>query len=53
MKAGELIKSLKKNGWELVRVTGSHHTFKHPGFRDHVTVPVHGGDLKKVSNARS
>lgn len=27
-KAKELIKLLKKNGWQLVNIEGSHHTFK-------------------------
>ena len=35
----DVVKDLKADGWELVRVTGSHHHFKHlrkPGL---VTVP--------------
>ncbi len=26
----KLIQMLKQDGWELVRVKGDHHTFKHP-----------------------
>jgi predicted RNA binding protein YcfA (HicA-like mRNA interferase family) len=45
MKARELIKLLNKNGWECVRVSGSHHIFEKKG--KIVPVPVHPGDIKK------
>jgi predicted RNA binding protein YcfA (HicA-like mRNA interferase family) len=33
---------LRKRGWTLLRVTGSHHLFEPPGGRgDPVSVPVH------------
>lgn len=32
MKSSKVIKQLKDNGWELVRVNGSHHIFKKEGF---------------------
>ena len=34
----EIIKMLKKNGWELDRVRGSHHQFKHSTKKGIVTV---------------
>ena len=38
---------LKKRGWTLARVTGSHHIFTRPGVNLRITVPVHGNtDLK-------
>jgi len=38
---------LKKKGWTLARVTGSHHIFTQPGKNLRITVPVHGNrDLK-------
>jgi len=38
---------LKKRGWALARVTGSHHIFIRPGVNLRITVPVHGNaDLK-------
>lgn len=38
---------LKKKGWTLARVTGSHHIFVRPGVNLRITVPVHGNhDLK-------
>lgn len=42
-----MARALEAAGWELDRVAGSHHTFKHPDGR-RVTVPVHGNrDLRK------
>ncbi len=35
----EIIKDLEKDGWCEVRVTGSHHHFKHPVKSGIVTVP--------------
>ncbi len=37
----ELVKALTKDGWETVRVSGSHHVMGHPDGR-RVSVPVHG-----------
>lgn len=33
-----IIQRLKKDGWTLVRVRGSHHQFKHPTKSERVTV---------------
>jgi len=30
MKSRELIKMIEADGWRQIRVTGSHHHFKHP-----------------------
>ncbi|MBS9780948.1 MAG: type II toxin-antitoxin system HicA family toxin [Gammaproteobacteria bacterium] len=46
MKSRELIKKIKADGWELVRVTGSHHHFKHPNKKGIVTIPHPKKDLK-------
>lgn len=43
--ARQLIKVLEANGWELDRIRGSHHVFKHPRFYNHLVVPVHGRQL--------
>jgi predicted RNA binding protein YcfA (HicA-like mRNA interferase family) len=37
----ELVKALTKDGWETVRVSGSHYVMGHPDGR-RVSVPVHG-----------
>lgn len=36
---------LKKDGWELARVNGSHHQFQHPTKKGTVTVPHPKKDL--------
>lgn len=46
VKGGELIKELEADGWELVRVKGSHHHFRHPTKPGTVTVPHPKKDLK-------
>ena len=43
MKGKELVKLLKKNGWTLVRIQGSHHVMK-KGNQIEV-IPVHNTDL--------
>ncbi len=38
---------LESKGWNLARVTGSHHIFVRPDSNVRITVPVHGNrDLK-------
>ncbi|MNG65689.1 YcfA-like protein [compost metagenome] len=46
MKSSELIRMLEEKGWTLVRVKGSHHTFKHPDFTNLVTVPHPTNEIK-------
>ncbi|WP_168404426.1 type II toxin-antitoxin system HicA family toxin [Erwinia amylovora] len=46
MKSSKLIERLEENGWTLVRVKGSHHTFKNPDFTDLITVPHPSKDIK-------
>ena len=45
MKSSEVISRLKKEGWELVNVRGSHQNFKHPELKGRVTVPHPKKDL--------
>jgi predicted RNA binding protein YcfA (HicA-like mRNA interferase family) len=45
MNSRELIKKIEADGWELTRVTGSHHHFKHPTKAGLVTVPHPKKDL--------
>jgi len=47
MKSREIIKRLKKDGWVLVHIRGSHHQFKHPEKDGRVTVPHPKKDLPK------
>lgn len=43
----EIIKMLKKDGWYLVSVNGSHHKFKHPVKKGIVTVAHPQKDFTK------
>jgi len=45
MKSRDVIEALKANGWYIVRVTGSHHHFRHPDRPGLVTVPHPKADL--------
>ncbi len=38
----QLIAKLKAEGWQIVRIQGSHHILKKPGVPGSVPVPVHG-----------
>jgi predicted RNA binding protein YcfA (HicA-like mRNA interferase family) len=44
---------LEGRGWLLVRVSGSHHVYRHPASGRQTTVPVHGNsDLKPGTQKR-
>ena len=43
MTAKEIMRILKKNGWKLDRIKGSHYVFVKEGQRP-VPVPLHGND---------
>ena len=45
MKGKELVKLLKKNGWTLDRINGSHHVMEKDGCS--VAIPVHNKDIQK------
>jgi len=45
VKSKELIKEVEKAGWQLVRVKGSHHQFKHPDHKLPLTIPHPKKDL--------
>jgi predicted RNA binding protein YcfA (HicA-like mRNA interferase family) len=47
MKSADLIRDLEAAGWELDRVRGSHHVFKHPSKPGIVVVPHPKKDLGK------
>lgn len=38
MTSNEVIRILEKDGWQQVKITGSHHHFKHPTKKGKVTV---------------
>ncbi len=41
LQARQIIRALRKDGWELERTRGSHHHFYHDTKPGMVTVPVH------------
>lgn len=43
----DIVRRLKREGWTCIRITGSHHVFKHPQFEHVVTVPHPKKDLGK------
>jgi predicted RNA binding protein YcfA (HicA-like mRNA interferase family) len=45
MKSLDLIKMIEADGWYEVRITGSHHHFKHPTKKGLVTIPHPKKDL--------
>jgi predicted RNA binding protein YcfA (HicA-like mRNA interferase family) len=47
MKAREVVKVLKGDGWTLVRINGSHHIFSHPTKPVIISLPIHslGADV--------
>ena len=48
MTGKQLLKLAKSNGWQLVRVTGSHHRLKHEETGRKVTIAVHANkDIPK------
>ena len=43
----EFEKILKKNGWKLARIQGSHHIYIKKGRKERISLPIHGNkDLK-------
>jgi len=47
MKAKEVVKLLKNDGWFESSQKGSHLQLEHPFKKGKVTVPVHSGDIPK------
>jgi predicted RNA binding protein YcfA (HicA-like mRNA interferase family) len=45
--AADLLRALRKDGWQQVRQSGSHVHLKHPSKPGRVTVPVHAGVIIK------
>jgi predicted RNA binding protein YcfA (HicA-like mRNA interferase family) len=43
----EIIRRLEREGWTIIRVTGSHHIFKKPGTGETLVVPHPKKDLGK------
>ncbi len=48
----ELIKIIEQHGWELLRVSGSHHIYGKLGSIVRLSVPVHGNSPLKIGLLR-
>lgn len=46
MKFRELEKLIKKDGWKLKAIKGSHYHYTHPKKPGKISIPCHKGDLK-------
>jgi len=44
---------LESRGWRLVRISGSHHIYRHSDHGRRTTVPVHGNEDLKPRTQRS
>ena len=53
LKAREIIRALRKDGWVLDRTKGSHQHFVHPTKPGTVTVAVHAGRDVSLRTVRS
>lgn len=42
----EIDKIVRKDGWQLVSIVGSHHHYRHPNKKGKLTIPKHSGDIK-------
>ena len=47
-----LAKALERNGWELLRVHGSHHIYGEEGSPARISVPMHGNKPLKTGLQR-
>ena len=48
----QLCRLLERQGWTLLRITGSHHVYGKPNERARLSIPVHGNRPLKVGLQR-
>ena len=48
----DLARLVRRKGWSLARVHGSHHVFVMPGRRERIVIPVHGNRPLKIGLLR-
>lgn len=49
----DVVAALRRLGYDLREVRGSHHVLRHTGRGGRVTVPVHGTEILKLKTLRS
>lgn len=48
----DFCRALERNGWSLLRISGSHHIYGKAGVAVRLLVPVHGNDSLKTGLLR-
>ena len=48
----DLARLLEKHGWELKRISGSHHIYAKPGNSARISLPIHGNQTLKTGLLR-
>ncbi|MDH4219192.1 MAG: type II toxin-antitoxin system HicA family toxin [Candidatus Aminicenantes bacterium] len=48
----DFAKILKKNGWKLARIQGSHHIYMKNGRKERISLPIHGNRNLKLGLLR-
>ena len=48
----EFARTLESRGWELQRISGSHHIYAKAGVPVRISVPIHGNEALKVGLQR-
>lgn len=49
----DLARLVKRKGWNLARIHGSHHIFAMPGRRERLVIPIHGHQPLKMGLLRA
>ncbi|MDO8589155.1 MAG: type II toxin-antitoxin system HicA family toxin [Armatimonadota bacterium] len=49
----ELIRILRKHGWDVSRIEGSHHVLTRPGRKETLSVPVRGNRTLRKGTVRT
>jgi predicted RNA binding protein YcfA (HicA-like mRNA interferase family) len=44
----QMCRLLEAKGWELKRISGSHHIYAKPDSEVRISIPVHGGTALKI-----
>jgi len=44
----ELARLVERNGWKLLRISGSHHIYGRPGSVVRLSIPIHGNKPLKT-----
>jgi len=45
MRPKEMLKTLQRDGWNIVRVSGSHHILQHPTKSGNISLPMHNKEM--------